>query len=303
MTTERDIDDALNAITPVQEYQGIFWKRDDLFQPFGPYHVNGGKVRQAIMLFRAMIGDIKYFYANGVVTAASVYSPQSANIAAVARHYGVQCISCVGGTTPEKLLTHSMMRLTKHYGSDIRIVAGHGMTAVIHARMHKIAQELNYLPIEMGELMEVNPKAIFETTAEQVINIPDELDVLVIPSGVAIQTTGILLGLKRYQKHVKRIVCVCVGPTREKQLKSYFQDIYQTTPGDYHPVEMVAHKAPYSKSYEYQVNGDYLDDLYEGKAIDWMHKNIDTTKEKTLFWCVGKRPRREDVDLIIDRNL
>lgn len=303
MTTELDIDIALNTVTPVQEYNGIFWKRDDHFQPFGPYHVNGGKVRQAVMLFRSMIDDLKGKYNNGVVTAASVYSPQSANIAAVARHYGVKCISCVGGTTPEKLYTHSMMRLTRHYGSDIRIVAGHGMTAVIHARMHKIAEELNYLPIEMGELMEVNPKAIFSTTAEQVINIPDELDVLVIPSGVAIQTTGILLGLKRYQKKVKRIVCVCVGPTREKQLKGYFQDIYQTTPGDYHPVEMVAHKAPYSKSYEYQVNGEYVDDLYEGKAVDWMQKNIDTTKEKTLFWCVGKRPRVSDVDHIIAGNL
>jgi len=304
MTTEADIDNALDTVTPVQEFNGIFWKRDDLFKPYGDFHVNGGKVRQAIMVFRAMMDDLKGGkYANGVVTAASVYSPQSANIAKVALHYGVKCISCVGGTTPEKLLSHHMMRLTTAYGSEIRIVAGHGMTAVIHARMHKIAEELNYLPIEMGELMDLNPRAIFETTAEQVINIPDELDTLIIPSGVAIQTTGILLGLKRYHKKVKRIVCVCVGPTREKQLNRYLQDIYQTSPSDYHPVEMVAHKAPYGKPYDYQVNGDYLDDLYEGKAVDWMLKNIDVAKEKTLFWCVGKRPRVSDVDKIIGENL
>jgi hypothetical protein len=86
-----------------------------------------------------------------------------------------------------------MMRLTKYYGSEIRIVAGHGMTAVIHSRMNDIAKDLNYMPIEMGELMEDNPKIIFETTAEQVQNIPDELDNLIVPSGVAIQLAGILI--------------------------------------------------------------------------------------------------------------
>lgn len=304
MTTEADIDNALNAVTPVQEFRRVFWKRDDHFRPYGDHHVNGGKVRQAIMVFRSKLDELRGGkYSNGVVTAASVYSPQSANIAKVANHYGVKCVSCVGGTTPEKLLTHAMMRLTSYYGSNIRIVAGHGMTAVIHARMHKIAEELNYLPIEMGELMDENPRAIFETTAEQVSNIPDELDVLVIPSGVAIQLTGILLGLKRYNKRVKRIVSVCVGPTREKQLRRYFQDIYNTNPSDYHPVEMVAHKAPYGKSYDFQVNGEYLDDIYEGKAVDWMYKNINVSQEKTLFWCVGKRPRVSDVDKIIADGL
>jgi len=303
MTTEADIDAALNSVTPVQEYAGLYWKRDDLFKPFGDFHVNGGKVCQAIMVFRAKIDELRGRYDNGVVTAASVYSPQSANIAKVAQHYGVKCISCVGGTTPEKLLTHHMMKLTRYYGSTIRIVAGHGMTAVIHARMHKIAEELNYLPIEMGELMDENPRAIFESTAEQVINIPDELDNLIIPSGVAIQLTGILLGLKRYHKKVKRIVSVCVGPTREKQLTGYFRDIYQTTPSEYHPVEMVAHKSPYSKPFDFLVNGDYMDDLYEGKAYDWLTKNIDVSKEKTMFWCVGKRPRIGEVEQIIREGL
>ena len=290
-------------LTPVDFREGLYWKRDDLYKPFGDYHVNGGKVRQALQLFETKIDDIKNKHNNGVITAASVHSPQSANIAKVAQKYGVKCIAAVGGTKPENLDILPMMKLTKYYGSEIRIVAGHGMTNVIHARMEDIAEETGYLPIEMGELMETNPKEIFETTAEQVQNIPDELENLIIPTGVAIQTTGILIGLKRYNKKVNRIVCVCVGPTREKKIKGYFKDVYDDKVKNYHKFKMVAHKAAYSKSFDYEVEGEYIDDIYEGKAYDWLLKNIPRRNEKTLMWLVGKRPRPEDIEHMMENKL
>ena len=138
-------------LTPVDYREGIYWKRDDLFRPFGEYHVNGGKVRQAIQLFETKIDEIRSRHNNGVITAASVHSPQSANIGKVAQLYGVLCIAAVGGTKPENLDKLPMMRLTQYYGASIRIVAGHGMSPVIHARMRDIAKETGYLPIEMGE--------------------------------------------------------------------------------------------------------------------------------------------------------
>ena len=42
-------------ITPVDYREGIYWKRDDLFKPFGDYEVNGGKVRQALKLFETKL--------------------------------------------------------------------------------------------------------------------------------------------------------------------------------------------------------------------------------------------------------
>ena len=66
---------------------------------------------------------------------------------------------------------------------------------------------------------------------------------------------------------------------------------------------MLAHKSPYGKGYDYKVNGNYIDDIYEGKAYQWLVDNVDTANEKTLFWCVGKRPRPEDVDHIIENGL
>ena len=46
-----------------------------------------------------------------------------------------------------------------------------------------------------------------------------------------------------------------------------------------------------------------MDDIYEGKAYDWLLKNIDYHNEKTMMWLVGKRPRPEDIDYMIENKL
>ena len=46
-------------ITPVEIHNGIYYKRDDYFTPYGPHHVNGGKTRQAISLFQEIKEDVK----------------------------------------------------------------------------------------------------------------------------------------------------------------------------------------------------------------------------------------------------
>ena len=299
-------------ITPIELYDNIYYKRDDYFKPFGDYHVNGGKVRQALIMFEKYIDDIKSKHNNGVITAGSVHSPQSANIAKVAEFHEVKCITCVGGTKPENLDKHHMMRLTKHYGCEIKIVAGHGMSNVIHARMRELAKDNGYMVIEQGELLEKNPSEMFYATADQVENIPDELDNLVVATGVGIQLMGILLGLKKFNKKVKRIHSICVGPTREKHMKRYENELLKTQDGmvwdkpeslNLNEFTMLSHKSPYGKGHDYMVNGSYIDDIYEGKAYQWMLDNVDTKNEKTLFWCVGKRPRPEDVDYIIENGI
>ena len=302
----------MTELTPVEKVEEVFFKRDDYYKPFGEYHVNGGKVRQALIMFEKYIEKIQSKHNNGVITAGSVHSPQSANIAKVAEFHQVKCITCVGGTKPENLDKHHMMKLTKHYGCEVKIVAGHGMSNVIHARMRKLAEDNGYMVIEQGELLQKNPLDMFYATADQVENIPDELDNLVVSTGVGVQLMGILLGLKKFNKKVKHIHSICVGPTREKHMNRYENELLKAS-GDLvwerpeslnlNEFAMHAHKAPYGKGHDYMVNGNYIDDIYEGKAYQWMLENVDTVNEKTLFWCVGKRPRPEDVDHIIENNL
>lgn len=42
------------SLTPVQEVDGLRIKRDDLYAPFGPGEVNGGKLRQCVMLVNSV---------------------------------------------------------------------------------------------------------------------------------------------------------------------------------------------------------------------------------------------------------
>lgn len=45
----------VHDLTPVQEIAGMYFKRDDLFTPFGAGEVNGGKLRQCMMLVEAAL--------------------------------------------------------------------------------------------------------------------------------------------------------------------------------------------------------------------------------------------------------
>ena len=78
-------------LTPVETFEGVHFKRDYYFKPYGEYHVNGGKVRQLIEMFNMLNDKIKNEHNGGIITAGSVHSPQSANVACVAKQYGYKC--------------------------------------------------------------------------------------------------------------------------------------------------------------------------------------------------------------------
>lgn len=59
------------SLTPVQEVDGLRIKRDDLYAPFGPGEVNGGKLRQCVMLVNSVKKDYK-----SLLTYCSIHSPQ-----------------------------------------------------------------------------------------------------------------------------------------------------------------------------------------------------------------------------------
>lgn len=287
-------------ITPIDFCNKVFYKRDDLYAPFGYDHVNGGKVRQAVQLFDEIHDDIRDNHNGGVVTASSVHSPQSAIIAKVAQEHGFKCIIAVGGTKPDTLYNHHIMRLSKFYGADIEIVAGHGMTSAIDAGAKKKIIALNgYKLIKFAISLESNPEAIFDGVTDQVANIPDELDNLVVPVGSGIQFAGIIRGLKKYNKKVKRIVGVAFCD-RTKSINAHLDRFkYEKFPEeviDFDDYEIVLTKQPYSKSIWENFGDVVLDDIYEGKAHKWMRENIDTEKEKTCFWIVGRRFTKEEVD-------
>ena len=194
-------------ITPVEKHNGIYYKRDDLYAPYGD--VNGGKVRQTIEIIKNCSVE------PGIIASTSVHSPSSTIFSRVAQEYKIPCIIAVGGTKPENLDKLPMMRLCKHFGAEIRIVAGHGMKTAISARIREIQQENGYYNPDFSKHIHTHPELMF-VNAQQVANIPDELDVLIAPVGSGIQFANILKGIHEHNKSVKRIIGVQVGPDRRK---------------------------------------------------------------------------------------
>ena len=281
-------------LTPVEDHYDIWYKRDDLFCPWGD--VNGGKVRQAIELFATE--EIQS--SSGVIAAVSVHSPTGPVISRVAEEYGKYCTIAIGGTTEERLDKLPMMKLTKHYGATVRIVAGHGMKNAINARVNEICKENDYHNIDYSKHIYQNRDLMFNTNGEQVVNIPDDLDVLVMSLGVGIQFACVLKGLKKYNKKVKRIIGVQVGPDRRKLIDGYLnQNPLWEQPFDLE-YELVQYKTAYSKPEIQKVNNFYLDDIYEAKAHKWMLENINLN-QKILFWCVGRRLTSDEVESICSR--
>ena len=94
------------SLTPVQEVDGLHIKRDDLYAPFGPGEVNGGKLRQCVMLVNSVKKDYK-----SLLTYCSIHSPQAPITAAVARANGMPCRIVYGGTTRESVAALPMPRI------------------------------------------------------------------------------------------------------------------------------------------------------------------------------------------------
>lgn len=207
-------------LTPVEKHD-IYYKRDDLYQPFGPSSVCGGKVRQAVALITQDLTKIRQSFNNTVITQSQVKSPQGAIIGRVAKEFGIKTIICVGGVDMKKIHQHHQLKVAKQIGVEIRNVAGHGIPSVVNNRVKKIAEKHQYYNIGFGIHTDTSFSSIFETTANQVRNLPNDLDLLIVPVAAGIQMAGILLGLKTQKKKVKRIVGVEVGPSRRKKILDY----------------------------------------------------------------------------------
>ena len=282
----------VQKLTPVQEpFHNLFYKRDDLFRPFGKENVNGGKVRQSLCLVAENLDDIRKVHSKTIITQSSVDSPQGAIVANVAKEFGLRCIVCVGGSRKHTIYNHTQMKLVKHFGGEVRIVAGHGMPTAINARINEINNKENWFNIGFGMNVETSYWSLIETTANQVKNLPDRLDYLVISVGSGLQMAGILKGINRYNKRIGQIVGVQVGPSRRKKIDGLLGGLQME-------YDLIPPIAPYAKYFEDEYIGSgrtAVDPVYEGKAHYWMWNDLITHyKEKKkhpriCFWVVGRR--------------
>ena len=282
-------------LTPVEEYNGILFKRDDLYRPFSDFGVSGGKVRQCIALIKANLDLINGEYNSTIATVASVHSPQTVIVARVAKAFGLHCVIGIGKNVKE---THTAIRMCRDLGADIvRLDTSFNYDAVLTGKLEELAKTRPMYIIKFGLKAGTDPQAILETNANQVQNIPKDITHLIIPAGSGLSAAGILLGVKKYLPHLigddsvfgyTRPGVVIIQPFGYDRTKLIKELSGLISPTNY---EYQYPKYTYNKAYDHEISpGFKLDEIYEAKSYEYFKKNnfFRMKKFKACFWVVGE---------------
>lgn len=268
-------------LTPIEQHKGILFKRDDLFTPYEINSVNGGKLRQCIFLLKEY-GTNKHIY-----TYSNLDSPQSPITATVCKNLQLPCTIYYGGTNNNSAMKHHMVRLSKFYNAKINYDCKTGRHSVLNHTIQKILTSNDFL-VEYGINLKNYKNSLLKSTTEQVKNIPNELNNLIITCGSGITASGILIGIKKYQKQIKNIILISTAPDRKQRINNiltqYNIQINFSIIDLYHMSNF-----NYEKKQPYTFDNIILHPNYQAKTFK-VFLNSDINKEKSLFWIIGAYP-------------
>lgn len=284
-----DLLEKANVITPVEKIGDIYFKRDDKFAPFGN-GINGSKLRQCVLLFEKN----KSLVQNGVITATSILSPQAPIVSELCKYYNVPCTIYYGGTTHERLSKMSYPMMCKNNGATIEIPCNCARQSALQYHVNKRIKETNEFNVRYGMDLENNLDVFVESTANQVRNLPDDLDNLVISCGSAITTIGILMGCALYNKNISNIYAVGIAPNRLEKINKYVSLLNEKFDINI-SLENFNYIDAFStlKGFKYEniKNESYYDitfhKRYEAKTFSWLKDNINYKEKKTCMWIIG----------------
>lgn len=277
----------VHDLTPVQEIAGMLFKRDDLFAPFGAGEVNGGKLRQCMMLVEAALRrqpDMK-----GIITYCSIHSPQGPITAATARHFHLPCIVAYGGAGDISIATGAMPRLAMSYGAKVQVVAKNGRHIVLKQKAEALAKAGGLFVVQYGINLDDYGEVLLGAVAEQVQNIPDDLDDLYITCGSGITASGVIIGIERYGKRVKNIHLIATAFDRQEKVRATLRRFGVKREFVYHDLFHTPGFV-YEKQQKMRIGGLKLHPQYEAKTLKYLVDNGLNTRN-ALFWIVGAEPR------------
>lgn len=267
--------------TPVQERGGVFFKRDDLYEPFGPGDVNGGKARQCGML-------LKEAAPSSVVTACSIGSPQAPIVAAFAEEAGIPCKVLYGGTDAASLRKAHMPRLAMLHGGKVVVAARTGRHKVLYAKAREIARSEGSFVVDYGINVEDWPQVMLGAVSRQCRNLPDEARALHIVCGSGITASGVLRGVKECGKRLEKAYLYCTAPDRRGRIARNVGE----PPCGLEFVDMFHEKGfSYDRREPYAAFGIEFHPNYEAKM---MRRAVGAglLRRGDVVWVVGSEPRR-----------
>ena len=282
-------------LTPVEIYNGIYYKRDDLFMPYDDIPINGGKVRQCIALVENNLEHIRKDCNNTIATASSIESPQGIIIARVAKEYGLKSILAIGGgTEADKLIAkHKLVRACRDVGCEIRAVNKLGYNSVLYSKLQEMQKTEKFFMALFGINVDSNFDSILGTTIKQVDNLPlDKLHTIVVPVGSALMYSAILIGLQEkgwLKERGNKCVGIQIANTGRK-------DTIDAVLAKRFFMQRIKYDFILDPTYKYHtyvkqnlIGTDIaLDPIYEAKAYEYAIKHRMLTQDDTcLYWIVG----------------
>jgi 1-aminocyclopropane-1-carboxylate deaminase/D-cysteine desulfhydrase-like pyridoxal-dependent ACC family enzyme len=298
-------DDYLDVLTPIDnKASGRRYKREDYFAPLGYGGINGSKLRQLVFLvkqYRRQGGRA------GLITAASVLSPQVSMAALVAKHFRLPTLIVLGGTKPRTSVKHENVAIAAMAGASFAY-APVGYNPTLQKEVDRMMSEralngffrLHYGITTPGSCPNADVEAFHAVGAKQAANIPDDIETLIMPAGSCNSCTSVLLGIARNPpRSLKRVVLLGIGPTRLHWIRGRLEQIRRVTGEDvaglfrhkYHDHPGDEPRATASARYElehydlhstgyvsyaarmpYKLDGIVFHPTYEGKCMTFMRE-------------------------------
>ena len=291
----------LGDLTPWENHQGLWFKREDYFAPLGYGGPNGSKMRQLIWYINR--------YRTGkthIVRGASIQSPQLSMSAIVGAHYGLKAREVVY-SKPETILRHENPRIAAGFGAVFEYASG-PYNPILQRKVLGLTQPTS-LVVEYGITLPhdrysaEDVRKFHEVGANQLRNLPDTITRLIVPAGSCNSLTSVMLGLSRNPKNVDTLFTLGIGPDKREWMSERLAlmgvDV-NNLPFNWKHFSL--HDSGYSK-YTDHFNGEHFDGIhfhptYEAKMWRWL--NTQNTLGKVLpkndsvgFWIVGGAPNPE----------
>lgn len=290
----------LGTLTPWENHQGIWFKREDFFAPCGYGGPNGSKMRQLIWYMNKFRAGKTH-----IVTGASIQSPQLSMSAIVGAHYGLKCRQVVY-SKPETVLRHENPRIAAGFGAVFEFANG-PYNPILQRKVAELTKPSS-LVVEYGitvphERYPVEDVLKFhEVGANQVRNLPEEATRLIVPAGSCNSLTSVMLGLSRDSKNLQELFTIGIGPDKRPWMRERLS-LLGVDP-DKLPFKwrhFSLHDSGYSK-YSDHFNGESFDGInfhpvYEGKIWRWLSQNHVFANDGTeAFWIVGSAPNTKVIE-------
>jgi hypothetical protein len=285
-----------NELTPIDLRNGRYYKREDLFRN-EQYGVNGAKFRACRHLMEKAVQR----GAKAVVSASSVLSPQAAMAGVLAEEFGLPCTLVLGASKPETAPKHVSVKIAMDAGADLNLDSKVAYNPVIQGAGKRLAEERGAWQLPYGITTPDNAplediEAFLAVGGAQVMNLPNEVETLVLPFGSGNTAAGVLYGLWNFSmpENLKRVVLVGVGPDRLPWVKNRLDRVgVKMDQFSFQLEHMPLHGwfADYGDKMPETVDDIVMHPTYEGKVVrflngsdnEWWHAR----DGKTCFWIVG----------------